>query len=129
MFKPGDKKPEKSGRKRGTLNKNRQILIEKANELGVDPFEILLRFASGDWKGLGYDEEKYVHSANENGTFYKYTIEPATRAKCASEACQYLHPKRKAVELTGEDGGAIVIAEPVSPEEELKYLKAARGIK
>lgn len=89
-FKPGNT----AGRKKGTPNKATLPLEQKALELGVDPFEILLRFAGGDWKGLGYKSEAY-----EDG----FTISPEMRLKAASEACQYLLAKKKAIELSNPD--------------------------
>jgi hypothetical protein len=65
--------------------------------LGVDPFEILLLFAKGDWKGLGYKSETVVKYSHGNP--YKTDVITADhRLKAASEASQYLHPKRKAIE-------------------------------
>jgi hypothetical protein len=87
-FEPGHK--IKGGRPKGSKNKDIIPLEAKAQELQVDPFEILLLFAQGNWQKLGYDGVKAV-----NG---EYTINPSVRAKAASEACQYLYCKRKAIE-------------------------------
>ncbi len=81
--KPGSQKS--GGRKAGTPNKKTQSLEDKAREMEVDPFEILLRVAKGDWRGLGYKEN---------------VISLETRLKAASEACTYLFPKRKAIQIT-----------------------------
>ena len=94
-----DGKGRIGGRQKGTPNKTTAQIIEKANELGIDPFEVLLLFAKGDWKALGYVSEMYEASAGKAGSSYRYNIDPAVRAKCAAEAVQYLYPKRKAVEL------------------------------
>lgn len=98
-------------RPKGTPNKKSTEQTALAEKLGVDPFEILLLFASGDWKALGYKSETFVASSSDKGEIVKWTIDPAVRAKSAAEACQYLYPKRKAVELsTADDAGfAIVI--------------------
>lgn len=90
------------GRQKGTPNKDGVPLMQKAQELGIDPFEVLLRFAAGDWKTLGYDAEKFVAGVNEYGSWEKHTIDPAVRMKAASEACNYLFPKKKAIEHSGE---------------------------
>lgn len=89
------------GRQKGTPNKTTSLLQEKTQELKIDPFEILLYFAAGDWEALGYEAEKAI---TENGV--KYTIEPSVRARCAAEACSYLYPKRKALEHV----------EPINPD-------------
>ena len=100
MGRKGDKKT--GGRRKGIPNKVTQTLIEKAEELGCNPFEVLIRFANGDWKGLGYDNEVYFKENAQGETKMGYTISPDLRAKCAIEAAKYLYPTRKAVEITGE---------------------------
>jgi hypothetical protein len=89
-----------SGRKKGTPNKPTATLLEKTRELGIDPFEILLRFAAEDWKGLGYDSRTTISYTSAGIEFEEYVIKPELRGKCASEACQYIHAKRKAIEQT-----------------------------
>lgn len=87
------------GRTKGTPNKPTLKLIDRAEKLKVDPFEILLLFAKGDWAALGYDTGVIIkESANGESTFMEYTISPELRAQCAEKACQYIHPKRKAIE-------------------------------
>lgn len=80
--KPGS--PKTGGRQPGSLNKRNQELIDKANEMGVDPFKLQLLFAKGDYVALGYDEP----------------IKQEIRARAIAEVCQYLHPKRKAIEVS-----------------------------
>jgi hypothetical protein len=97
-FRKGEKRHPNAGRKAGTPNKNTQTLIDKAKELGVDPFDVVLRFAKGDWKGLGYDAEKETKFTAAGIEYEEYLIKPEMRLKAASEACQYILPKRKAIE-------------------------------
>lgn len=94
------------GRKKGVANKDTLPLKEKAKQLGIDPFEILLLFAKGDWESLGYPSASFV---KEGSTFVneELYIKPEVRAKAAAEACQYIHPKLKAIEHSGKDGDAI----------------------
>lgn len=93
--------PRYGGRQKGTPNKTKTPLKERADALGVDPFEVLLLFAKGDWKALGYESEKRrIYSkdiVNE-----EHYIQPAIRAKAAAEACQYIYPKLKAIEHSGD---------------------------
>lgn len=95
------------GRTKGTPNKSTLPLKQKAEELGIDPFKILLLFAEGDWQALGYKEEQFISSANDNGTYYKYTIDPSVRKTAAKEACEFIFPKLKAIEHTGKDGESL----------------------
>lgn len=100
--------PKWGGRKKGTPNADSLPLHEKAKELGIDPFAVLLLFAAGDWKKLGYAGEMYIPSESSgdtsSSTSIKFTIDPSVRAKAANEACQYLFPKKKAIEHSGEIG-------------------------
>lgn len=98
------------GRAKGTPNADSLPLEAKAKELGIDPFEVLLLFAAGDWKQLGYEAESAPSSFSEHGTVYKYTIDPSVRSKAAAEACSYLYAKRKALEVTSEVDPAILDA-------------------
>ncbi len=99
----GEPKTPGSGRKKGTRNKESIPLWEKAKELGIDPFEVLLHFTNGNWKQLGYPgptETKYLR----DGTSYESPIiTPDMRLRASSEACQYIHPKLKAIEHTGNN--------------------------
>lgn len=100
-----------SGRKKGSRNKRGLELVEMAQELGVEPFEIMLLFAKGDWKALGYKQETYVTSDGPKGTSYKNYIEPETRLDAAAHCSKYLYPQLKSVEVkdVSEPKGPIVV--------------------
>lgn len=83
------------GRPKGTKNE-RTILVEHlASQFKLDPFQILLMFANGDWQGLGYDSEVYVMENASGATKIGYTISPEMRLVAAKEAAQYLYSKKK----------------------------------
>lgn len=87
------------GRTKGTKNKDKAALELKAIALGIDPFEILLYFAAGDWEKLGYKSgEREI--VTKSGSVLVDVISPETRMNAAAEACQYVYPKRKAIEHT-----------------------------
>lgn len=92
------------GRKAGTPNKSTEALRQKARELEVDPFEIMLLFAKGDWEALGY-KEPILEKFNGEGAVvgFEYVIPPAVRLKAAAEAIQYIEPKRKSIDVKIED--------------------------
>lgn len=118
----GRPKTPGSGRKKNTRNKDSVPLKQKAAELGIDPFEILLYFAAGDWKKLGYTSETYtVYSKDVSNE--EYTIQPSVRAKAAGEACQYIYPKLKAVEHSGPLGEPITIQDLTEEEIDSKLAK------
>lgn len=81
------------GRKKGTSNKRSQYAIELAKKLGVEPLEILLMYAAGDWQGLGFDSQK------------KAKIDNTDRISAAKDACKYLYPALRSVELKGDENG------------------------
>ena len=107
--------PRLGGRAKGTPNKNALPLKEMAEKLNCNPFEILLRFAMGDWNGLGYKAEATYAPTQKGEVIEKPTIPPELRVKAASEAAQYLYPKRKAIEHSGEITSVQV--EKLKPEE------------
>lgn len=89
-------------RPKGTPNRAVLPLQEKAKELGCDPFEILCLFALGDWKGLGYEKGITYQSTNKGDLIERHIIPPELRKAAAAEAAQYIYPKRKAIEHSGE---------------------------
>lgn len=90
-FLPGNKL---GGRPKGAKNK-RSLQVEILADKFQDPFELLMLFATGDWKGLGYDSEVYIMESAQGSTKIGYTISPEMRLAATKEACQYLYPKRK----------------------------------
>lgn len=74
-----------------------------AKRLEIDPFEVLILFAGGRWKELGYKSETVTKFFGENMS-EEYTITPELRMHAASKACEYLYPKRKAIEHSIEEG-------------------------
>lgn len=110
-------RPAGAGRKAGTPNKKTQALHDLAESLGVSPFEILLLVAKGDWKALGIPlieikkDGQLVETKNP-------VIDIETRVQAAKEACKYLHPQRKAVELsTDENTGFRIVVEEYKPKD------------
>lgn len=118
MFKPGNKLS--IGRPKGSVNRRTLEAIETAERLECDPFEVLLLFAKGDWKALGYDNECYFSENAEGATKLGYTIPPELRARCAEKAVEYLLPKRKSVEHVKEN-----MLDGMSPEQKLEAMKQA----
>jgi hypothetical protein len=61
---------------------------------------VLLYFTSGDWKALGYPSEFTTKFSSKGEAYDELIIKPEIRMKAASEVCEYLYPKRKALEIT-----------------------------
>ena len=104
------------GRKPGTPNKRTVELREALEELGLldedkHPVIQMQMIALGmvtmpvvvtEWVGEGKErkEERHVEDI---------PLEPALRVTCFKEVAQYLEAKRKAIEVSGPDGGAVVV--------------------
>ncbi len=101
------------GKPKGTKNA-RTILVEQiAAKYKYDPFEVLIMFAAGDWKSLGYDAEVYHVEKPDGSVKMGYVITPEMRLTAAKEAAQYLHSKKK--EQPTPDGDDPI---DVTPEQE-----------
>ena len=107
-IRPPAKKPINAGRRKGIPNRDTVLLQEKASEIGVNPFEILLLFAKGDYKALGYKQE-FITKIAQGIPFKEYTIDPKTRAMCAEKACHYLYPKRKSIEIKQDEDSVLTL--------------------
>ena len=90
--------PKSGGRTKDTPNKSTLEAHQLAQKLGVDPLEILLNFAGGRWKELGYESEKVTKFYGENMVI-EDTITPELRQKSAKDACEYIYAKRKAIDV------------------------------
>ncbi len=90
------------GRKKGVKNKDSIPAQELADKLGVDPFEILLLFAKGDWAALGYKDE-FDFIPGPNGPIEKRIIAPELRQKAAKDSATYLRPQLKSLEVSNKD--------------------------
>lgn len=108
--------PKTGGRKKGSPNKPTRELKEIAADLGVDPFEVLLHFAKGDFAALGYDEcvTKYTKAGD---SYEEPTIGPELRQKAAKDACEYLYPKLKSIELKGDAKSPLEMFLRMTPDE------------
>jgi hypothetical protein len=80
--KPGQRR---GGRCKGTPNKRTMAVAEVLGELGLDPIKQMGQIAM--------DER----------------VEVSIRVQVLKELCQYVAPKRKAVEVTGDKGGPLVL--------------------
>jgi len=123
----------KIGRPAGSLNRNRIDIWAIAKKKGVDPFEILLDFAKGDAEALGYQGERVISVTASGQEITGPWITPELRARAASDACEYLHPKLKGVELSGPDGKPIETRSPLDlsklSKDELLIIEKALGSK
>ena len=103
LFKPGVS-GNPSGKPAGEMNRRpprSRLAAKKAEELGVDPFEILLLIAAGDFDALYPD----TMPGKPGRAFVPLDI----RMKAAAETAKYIYPTLKSVEHTGQDGNPLEI--------------------
>lgn len=112
----------------GTPNKDTQALIDLAHKKGINPFEILLHIANGDWKALGYKDDKAVVQT-KSGVSYCERITMDHRMAAAAHASQYLYPKRKSVEIhaTAEESHSKLVIN-FGPKEEPKEVQSTEPV-
>ena len=104
---PGE---HRGGRKKGTLNKDTaslKALLDKTLP-GWDPLLFLAFIARygkvPTVKELSAGKPSVAKLQPDNA------VPTPDRIACAREVAQYIHPKRKAVEVSGPDGGEIPVA-------------------
>lgn len=97
----------RKGRPPGSRNKRTLDAKGLAERLGVDPLEVLLRFANADWKGLGYDSPTHTKVTLTGVEVEVLCIDPDNRRKAAADAAPYIYPKLKNIEHSGPGGGPI----------------------
>lgn len=82
--------PKYGGRAKGTPNKSTQNLLDICEQEGIEPFRAMLRA-------------------------FKDIEDPVRQVDALEKICQYLYPKRKAIELsTDEDSGFQIIIKDYS---------------
>lgn len=101
--KPGG--PKTGGRQKGTPNTDRAALLARAKELGLEPWDALVTIAKDS------------------------LIEPTIKFQAIKEVCSYVYTKTKAVELSGANGEPLTPLKPLSLEETIALVKAAREVK
>lgn len=92
--------PRVGGRVKGTPNLRTQELIDMVAASGQDPFAVMIDLLT--------NEDLHL------------------RFQAAKELAQYLRPKRKAIEVTGDDGEPLLQAHPLTQEERLALVERAR---
>lgn len=100
---------------KGAVMYTTKELMEKLSLMGCDVAGSLAAVAMNDWKALGYKSE-FVESVTSKGDpVFKHVISPDMRLQALKILSEYLYPKRKAVEHSGEITS--VIDDKLSPRE------------
>ena len=92
----------KSGRPKGSLNKKSEHIFELCEKNNFDPVERLIYFAMGDWKKLGLDS-KYIEKQGYQGVIVQeLSVSIEIMKDATKDLMSFMYPKRKAVELSGD---------------------------
>lgn len=112
----------------GSPNKNTTQASKIAKKLGCDPFEILIHFAKGDWKALGYSEQKEVKFTPKGDPYEVDIINQELRLTAAKEATKYLYATIKAVEHSAADGTQLLTPVILRPSDIKTEPQAGSGL-
>jgi hypothetical protein len=88
--------PKSGGRQKGSRNKRNLQVEEMATRFDLDPFEILMMVANGDWQGLGFESPKQ-DIVTAHGTVSELNIKLSDRLHAAKEAAKYLHAQKQSI--------------------------------
>lgn len=92
--------PKWGGRKKGQPNKHTLGMQERFEAAGKDPVKVMIDLLD--------------------------SLDETMRFQAAKELIQYVHPKRKAIEHSGPDGEPLTPAVPLTLEEKMMLVVAAR---
>jgi len=94
------------GRPKGAKNKRNYIVERIAAKFELDPFEVLMMIAVGDWKGLGFEAKTRTTFTPQGIEVEEEVIPIAQRCIAAKEATKYLYTPKTKVELSTPDGAS-----------------------
>lgn len=99
------------GRPKGAKNKRTLLVEEIAMRFDIDPFEVLMMVAAGDWKGLGYAEKSKTTFTLQGIEVEEDNVPLAQRVQAAKEAAKYLYAQKQSVAISTQDSGLKIIVE------------------
>lgn len=104
---PGERR---GGRQKGTPNKKTQAIEAMLEHYGCEPLEVLAMVANGEPLkariGVGELSKKAPGKEDGDDDFVEGDVIPTLdqRINAAKELCNYVYPKRKAIEHSGSIG-------------------------
>lgn len=91
------------GRKKGVLNRKTEHIFEICDRHKFDPIEILIYVSKNDWESLGYDSAECEKIGLGGVVAKEDRITLTLRVDAAKKLCEFMYPKRKAIEISGND--------------------------
>ena len=108
------KRQKTGGRAKGVKNKATKEVIERLKELNCDPIEGMAKIAMNDCPCVSCDETGFItidiskpeekEACPDCNGLGKLTVSLELRSQMYKELAQYVAPKRKAVEISGNNG-------------------------
>ncbi len=97
------------GSRKGCKNKHTFQVEEIAHKFRVEPFEIMMRIASGDWEFFDFPSPTKMTFTPQGIEIEELNIPMELRGKMAEKACRYLYSQKQAVEVTAPEGIEIIV--------------------
>lgn len=101
-------------RTKGSKNKHTFQVEEIAQKFDCEPFEILMRIATGDWKWFGFQSESKTAYSPQGIEMDELNIPFKERVSAAKEASRYLYSQKQSVAISTGDTGIKIIVEDYS---------------
>lgn len=100
----------KKGRPPGSKNIKTFNVEEIASRFELEPIEVLMMIANGDWHGLGYSAPTKITFTPQGLEVEEEHVNIAERSKAAVAAARYLYSPKQAVDpKTGDTAIKVVI--------------------
>ena len=112
MYRKGE-----GGRPKGVKNLRTRTIEEIASKFNIDPFEVLMMVAVGDWQGLGYESKTKTTFTMQGIEVEEENIKLSDRVQAAKEASKYLYSQKQSVAISTGDSGIKIIIEDYSKKD------------
>lgn len=102
------------GRTKGSKNRRTLMVEDIAAKFDIDPFEVLMMIAAGDWAALGYEAKTKTSFTQAGIEIEEDNVPLACRVQAAKEAAKYLYAQKQSVALSTGDAGIKIVIEDYS---------------
>ncbi len=106
-FKVGTKKPEGSGRKKGTPNRKTDEFFDLCKKHNHNPIEFNIMIAKNMWKEIGYETPTVTVFTKSGDSYEEDRIKIEHRITANNKLLDFMYPKVKALEITNKDEGPL----------------------
>jgi len=105
------------GRKKGSKNKFTFNAEELARNLNIDPLEICIHIAAGNWKEAGFPDEFIFVEKPDGAIAARPCITPEMRLAASKEAAKYMYSVKQSVQHSGEVGIKLIVEDYTKKDE------------